>query len=161
MNTCQNCKYWDGSVMMNMSGDLCGRCRKNAPITDTIKEATRSTWPWTSGDDWCGQHNLKEFFTAPKYTTQQEINALMIDLVRKHGVASNAMTEQQIADALRQAIACGDFIRHVQSTNNAQCVIYMPFARESELLSEIDRLKKFIEANGMKIPTSVCDNETY
>ena len=54
------------------------------------------------------------------------------DFIRKHNLAVEALTEQQLAEAFRQAIASGDFMRNVVS-DGRQAVIYLPW-REAEHL---------------------------
>ena len=54
------------------------------------------------------------------------------ELVRKHQLAVETLTEQQLAEAIRQAIASGDFMRNVVS-DGRQAVIYIPW-REVENL---------------------------
>lgn len=90
----------------------------------------------------------------------KEFNALVdkhvADLVRKHALAVENLTEQQLAEAIRQAIACGDFKRNVVvmgdiktiqddprlcPTTQRQSVTYIPYQREQELESEIGRLR--------------------
>lgn len=56
------------------------------------------------------------------------------------------LTKDQLADALRQAIACGDFQRCVMLLEMpGQNVIYIPFAREQQLRAEIQRLTDLLE----------------
>ena len=59
-------------------------------------------------------------------------SALFGELVRKHQLAVETLTEQQLAEAIRQAIASGDFMRNVV-VDGRQSVIYIPW-REVEQL---------------------------
>lgn len=59
-------------------------------------------------------------------------SALFGELVRKHQLAVETLTEQQLAEAIRQAIASGDFMRNV-TNDGRQAVIYIPW-REVESL---------------------------
>mgnify|MGYP001591209675 FL=1 len=59
-------------------------------------------------------------------------SALFGELVRKHQLAVETLTEQQLAEAIRQAIASGDFMRNVV-VDGRQSVIYIPW-REVERL---------------------------
>lgn len=52
---------------------------------------------------------------------------LLEGLVRKHHLAVDALTEQQLAEAIRQAIASGDFMRNVCVDGSAQAVTYIPW----------------------------------
>ena len=62
-------------------------------------------------------------------------SALFGELVRKHQLAVETLTEQQLAEAIRQAIASGDFMRNVV-TDGRQSVIYIPW-REVEYLRSL------------------------
>ena len=55
------------------------------------------------------------------------------EFVRKHHLAVETLTEQQLAEAIRQAIAAGDFMRNVVRDGSAQSVTYLPW-REVEHL---------------------------
>ena len=52
---------------------------------------------------------------------------LLEGLVRKHHLAVDALTEQQLAEVIRQAIASGDLIRNVIQDGSAQSVTYIPW----------------------------------
>jgi hypothetical protein len=58
---------------------------------------------------------------------------ILESFLKAHSIAVETLTEKQLASALRQAIECGDFTRNVRVTDNAQAVIYIPFAREQAL----------------------------
>lgn len=60
-------------------------------------------------------------------------SALFGELVRKHQLAVETLTEHQLAEAIRQAIASGDFIRNVV-VDGRQSVTYIPWL-------EVDRLR--------------------
>lgn len=64
------------------------------------------------------------------------------ELVRKHVLAVENLTEMQLVEAIRQAIACGDFQRHVCPSNSSQVVIYIPHAREMYLLNKVRELEE-------------------
>ncbi len=81
---------------------------------------------------------------------QERINAATLELVEKHNIAVEQLTAQQIADALKQAIACGDFVRYVRLGHpSAQSVIYAPYAEVERLRSRIARLESVLEANDL------------
>jgi len=69
------------------------------------------------------------------------INELLENLIREKNIAIENLTREQVAEALKQAILCGDFTRFVQADSNAQQVVYIPYKREQELLNEIKDLK--------------------
>lgn len=70
-------------------------------------------------------------------------------MAHAHAVACNQLTERQFSEALRQALACGDFQRFVKVGTCEQAVVYIPFAREQELLAEIERLKNVLKNIGV------------
>ena len=70
------------------------------------------------------------------------------DLVRKHALACNDLIEKQLVEAIRQAIACGDFQRHVCTSNSSQAVIYIPHAREAWLMGRIRELEAGLKLCG-------------
>ncbi len=81
--------------------------------------------------------------TAP--STAHPMKKHLDDLIRTHNIAIENLTKDQLAEALRQAIACGDFTRLVVAGSNAQSVMYLPYAREQELESKIAALEHAIE----------------
>lgn len=62
------------------------------------------------------------------------------EFIKKYNIAVEELTEKQLAEALRQAIQCGDFIRNIRVTDNAQQIVYIPFARTEELQAQYDIL---------------------
>lgn len=71
-------------------------------------------------------------------------SALFGDLIRKHNLAVEALTEQQLAEAIRQAIAAGDFMRHVV-TDGRQAVTYIPWREVERLRSLYNELLYAVE----------------
>lgn len=66
-------------------------------------------------------------------------------LVREHMLAVNKLTGDQLAEAIRQACACGDFQRYVvvnKDGASAQQVIYVPFAEKQRLEARIRDLEE-------------------
>ncbi len=64
------------------------------------------------------------------------------DFVRKHALAVENLTEQQLAEAIRQTIAAGDFQRNVMNEGGThkQAVIYLPYREVSRLRPLYDEL---------------------
>ena len=62
------------------------------------------------------------------------------DLCRQHELAVESLTRNQLADAIRQALASGDFCRHVSIDHNRQTVTYIPYAAYSQLRVRYDEL---------------------
>lgn len=54
-------------------------------------------------------------------------NEVLQGLVRKHHLAVDSLTEQQLAESIRQAISSGDFMRNVLQDGSAQSVTYIPW----------------------------------
>lgn len=73
---------------------------------------------------------------------RQAASLAIADAVRLHAVFVDKLTEHQVISALKQAIASGDFLRHVRVTDNAQAVDYVPFREKERLEAEIAKLKK-------------------
>lgn len=69
--------------------------------------------------------------------------------------AANALTEEQFIEAMRQALACGDFMRYVHIDGSCQSVTYEPF-RECQSLR--NRLK-FFEQQMKAIYKLVAEDE--
>lgn len=61
------------------------------------------------------------------------LTTLLDDFVRKHRLAVESLTEKQLAEAIRQALASGDFMRAVVVADGRQSVNYIPW-REAERL---------------------------
>ena len=59
----------------------------------------------------------------------------LVEFIRQHLLAVDKLTEQQFSEALRQAIASGDFVRHV-TQDDRQAVTYIPY-REVEQLRKL------------------------
>lgn len=57
----------------------------------------------------------------------ENINELLVEFVRKRQLSVDSITEQQMAEAIRQAIASGDFSRNVLIDGSAQSVTYIPW----------------------------------
>lgn len=68
------------------------------------------------------------------------------ELVKRQALAIEDLTEKQFADAIRQAIACGDFRRHVCTSQRSQAVIYIPHAREAYLTGRIRELEEQLKS---------------
>lgn len=67
------------------------------------------------------------------------------ELVRKHHLAVEALTEQQLAEAIRQAIASGEFMRNVV-VDGRQSVTYLPWREVEELRSLYNELLYAVES---------------
>ena len=86
---------------------------------------------------------------------QTSADTAIRNMIRNHQVAIEELTEQQAAEAFKQACSCGDFQRLVRRGDSAQSVIYIPFAREEELQSRIQRLEKALTENNIPDPDRI------
>jgi hypothetical protein len=83
--------------------------------------------------------------------TQRNIDRAALDLIDTaiavHGAKVEHLTREQLAEALKQAVACGDFIRLIDPAGGQQ-VTYIPYRREQELKAEIAKLKASFQQSG-------------
>mgnify|MGYP000900474078 FL=1 len=70
-----------------------------------------------------------------------DLTKLTEDLVRQHNLATEKLTENQLADVIRQAIEAEDFNTLVLP-DGTQKVIYVPFLRYKELKARIFALEE-------------------
>lgn len=77
-------------------------------------------------------------------TIQERIEEAISKVAKEHIHLADKLTEKQFCNAMKQALACGDFQRLIRS-DGSQSVVYIPYARERELLSEISMLKSRME----------------
>lgn len=78
-------------------------------------------------------------------------------LVRKHQLASDALTETQVVDLIRQLFASGDIFTQVCVTNGGQSVVYIPYREVESLRSTIQRLKVQLAEHGIKESANDAD----
>lgn len=71
------------------------------------------------------------------------------EMLEEYHIATEKLTKQQMADAMAQAILCGDFQRHVMSGMGQQ-VVYIPYQREQELLGKLAEANKWYDAQTHK-----------
>lgn len=62
------------------------------------------------------------------------------EFVRRHNLAVESLTEQQLAEVIRQAIASGDIMRHVMHDGSAQAITYIPCREVSRLRDQYHEL---------------------
>jgi len=72
----------------------------------------------------------------------KEFSELADEVFRAHSKIMEALTRDQFIKTLNQAIACGDFLRHVRVDTASQAVTYLPYRREQELLARITELEQ-------------------
>lgn len=71
---------------------------------------------------------------------QAAFDAAIGKAVREHSISIDKLTEHQVCEVLKQAIACGDFQRFL-APDGAQAVCYIPHNLEQRLLLRINRLR--------------------
>lgn len=49
-------------------------------------------------------------------------------MISRRNLACEQLTEKQLGDAIAQALASGDFTRHVRVSDDAQSVTYIPYS---------------------------------
>lgn len=64
------------------------------------------------------------------------------ELARKYSLAVESLTEEQLAEGIRQAIASGDFQRHVlnEGGSHKQAVVYIPYREVSRIRPRYEEL---------------------
>ncbi len=62
-------------------------------------------------------------------------------LIVEHALATEKLTEQQLVEALRQALASGDFVRNIRVDAQTQQVSYLPFRNLELHNAEIQKLR--------------------
>lgn len=62
-----------------------------------------------------------------------QLESITTKLVREYSLASEALTERQLASAIAQALRTGDFQRYIAQSGASQAVIYTP-GRELDAL---------------------------
>ena len=75
-------------------------------------------------------------------TNQELLVKITEDLIQKHNLAVESLTEQQLAEVIRQAIASGDFVRNIVVDSNSQAVVYEPYREVARLRERIEELEK-------------------
>jgi hypothetical protein len=61
-------------------------------------------------------------------------------LVKEHALAVEKLTEVQLVEVIRQALECGDLMRHVEVDTSKQCVSYVPYRRLQEVQARYHEL---------------------
>lgn len=84
--------------------------------------------------------------TTPKFQLQldEKITALML----QHHLASEAFEEEQLAEAIREALLAGDFVKQVVvgGLEHRQRIIYLPGERAHQLAMRVHDLEMENEA---------------
>ena len=67
------------------------------------------------------------------------------ELVKKHLLAVEQLTEEQLLVVIKQAILAGDFVRYTLQDNSAQQIVYLPFHDKQRLQYKVEALQKEID----------------
>lgn len=73
-----------------------------------------------------------------------DVMSAIQELIREKNIQVENLTRDQIAEALIQAIQCGDFTRFVVVQSDQQTVSYTPFRREQELIAKHNGITEMI-----------------
>ena len=88
---------------------------------------------------------MSEFDSYQQFSDlRKKFEASVNEMIEQKIIAAEQLTKEQFADAINQAIACGDFIRLVTPTG-AQTVCYHPYDREQQLLEEVKKWREVAE----------------
>lgn len=90
---------------------------------------------------------------------QARAASALTGLTRKYGLACAELTERQLVDVIRQALACGDLqclVRGNGSPAHSQAVVYMPFAGAQRLRARLRVLEQKLREFGID-PSDVKD----
>lgn len=77
---------------------------------------------------------------------RQEAEKAVAEAVRKHTIAINQLTEEQVVKVFKEAIASGDIWRNLCVTNGGQSVSYAPYMEKERLEARIKSLEDEIKA---------------
>jgi len=75
----------------------------------------------------------------------------MEQVVEQYQITADALTKNVLAQAILQAIACGDFTRLVVAgPEHKEGVVYIPYQREQDLLGKLAEVNKWHDAQTEK-----------
>ena len=89
------------------------------------------------------------FFRKTYMVNDEQLEAKIAALIREHSIGIEALTEKQMAEALKQAVLAGDFERNVRVTDGGQAVVYLPGLGMDRMRAEIVRLRELLTAHGI------------
>lgn len=78
-------------------------------------------------------------------------------LIQDHRIKVESLTEDQLAEAVKQAIKSGDFVRFIHRYNGGQSVVYEPFYEKGQLERENKILRAFIDESEKYIATGFME----
>lgn len=94
---------------------------------------------------------FREFLNIPRLDEQ------LRQAITEHNIRIENLTIDQTMEALKQALASGDFCRHIMVDPHAQTVTYMPYRLHAVLAQKLLLYKKKLAAITELIDTSEID----
>jgi hypothetical protein len=85
--------------------------------------------------------NFNHIDTEEAKARYKVIEDALAEAIKKHRTACEELTERQVMEALRQALACGDFQALVEPCGG-QAVTYIPFRDVERLKARIRELEE-------------------
>lgn len=76
---------------------------------------------------------------------QETFERALIRVVQENAIAIEGLTEKQVVQVLKQAIAAGDIQRLMTISGDQQSVLYLPFAEIEKVRNERLRLKEALQ----------------
>lgn len=76
---------------------------------------------------------------------QAKTSTAFREMLKAKNIAVDELTRDQLAEALRQAVDCGDFIRLVRVDDRGQTVIYLPGDGVDRLRQQLDEAKDLLK----------------
>ncbi len=72
-------------------------------------------------------------------------NKILDNFISKYNLAVDNLTQNQLAEAIRQMISSGDFNRYVVSGSDKQSIVYLPWSGIDELRAKYNELLDAVE----------------
>ena len=89
------------------------------------------------------EEDLKQF---------RRLRAAFPDLPNEELAHRLIMSTKQLAKVIKQALTCGDLVRHVRVSDGGQNVVYVPYAETQFLDDENRKLRAILIQNNINIP---------
>lgn len=111
--------------------DMSGNTWLKSPLPSAITK--KSPLPFTVAD----KPPVPD--TDPQKSVLIRMREVISEMTKEYAIAVEELTEHQLAEAILQAIACGDFQKHIDRSG-MQGVTYLPYRRVQELEAKIKEL---------------------
>lgn len=125
---------------------VCEHCgNKRCPhATDHRHACTDSNEPGQAGSIFEGVGAVSQIAFAPPKFSMKELRETMENLLADAHVQHAEFQNKQLADALIQALQCGDFTRLIVQGTTKESVVYIPHQREQELISKHNAITEML-----------------